>query len=97
MRAAKQSGGVRRRLRWTTLYALLLAAYSVFALLDAFVIPKDIVYAEEIAGVQEGERRRRRLGRRAMGRRRAPELRALTQLLRGVMPGVWGIVPGVWG
>ncbi len=50
MRAAKQSGGVRSRLRWTTLYALLLAAYSVFALLDAFEIAGNSSPYQEILG-----------------------------------------------
>ncbi len=39
-----------KRKWWPALYALILTAYSVFALLDAFVIPKGIVYAEDSAG-----------------------------------------------
>lgn len=39
----------RHPYRWGVIYGLLLTAYTVFTLLDAFVIPRDIVYLDELS------------------------------------------------
>ena len=39
----------RHPYRWGVIYGLLLTAYAVFTLLDAFVIPRDIVYLDELS------------------------------------------------
>ena len=39
----------RRPYRWGIIYGLLLTAYAVFTLLDAFVIPRDIVYLDGLS------------------------------------------------
>ena len=39
----------RHPYRWGVIYGLLLTVYAVFTLLDAFVIPRDIVYLDELS------------------------------------------------
>ena len=41
---------------WAVLYGILLTAYAVFTLLDAFVLPRDMVYLEDISDASESER-----------------------------------------
>ncbi len=56
----RKHGAERRNVNlWPVFFSILLTAYSVFTLLDAFVIPRDLVYVEELSSnesdAQNGE------------------------------------------
>ena len=53
MRDKKQ--GKRYSYLWAVLYGVLLAGYAVFTLLDAFVLPRDMIYLKDVTDRVESE------------------------------------------
>lgn len=46
---------MKKKNRWPFLYGIVLTVYAVFTLLDAFVIPSELVSVEELADIDDGE------------------------------------------